>query len=921
MIAALVFFINYKPCSYLLGWDSLQTELYPSLAFKRALFSVWEEYQSLGLTAGMAHASDLVRATFVWLISFALPQNIIRYFVQLFLFLIGGLGMLKLLDFTNKDKKNNFVNFLGSLFYMLNLGTIQIFYVPFEAFSTFFAFLPWEVWIFLKTINKEQVQKRDYFLLFIINLLAVGQAYIQTLFVVYIIILVCLLIGLLIQSRSTLMIKKSLIVFFIIFLVNSFWILPQLYFLKNGGGSIVESAKINQIATGDVFYQNKEKGTLPYFIKMEGFYFDLFDKSNRQLFAPWKKYFRISLIGTLPYIFFGIALIGLIGNFKKNKYSLPFTIALIPIVVALLNNTVLIQTLNDTLRSIHFIDQIFRSPFTKFIIPYSFLFSYFFTQGILLLVPVFKRIHLFEAFICFFIFLYAFPAFQGSFFSPTMKIQIPDEYAQLINYMKTVDKNQRIALLPDYTFWGWFFTHWGYDGSGFLWYGIEQPIVSRTFDVWSDKSEGYFWEMKAATESENINEFEMVLKKYDIDYLLVDSSLLPVVSSLKGMQYDRIDKLLNESPMVSLVKKWPDLALYQVKQTNVKNFITTYQNIPNIGPKYRITNDDRAYLDTNGFQTDQSGLYDEYYPFSELMSQTRISNKNWTISEDQSNFIVKVNLQINPQDYNIVVPTTQNQAILNINGNITYLTSSLITDITDKLLTVYIPKILVKNFDPKLTAITKCASKTTCFGYNAPFLDQNYGYLISINNTNLSGRRLFFYLLDETKDQSYIEDRLIKNLEYYIVPPKYKYGLGYSLDFQNNSYNGITSLNEIKALEVYLFPYNLLKNIKFVKKGYFEIPSRSSLDFQAKKINYFTYEVTTNSSYIVLNQSFDLGWIAFANGKLLTDHVLVNNWANGWSVGSGTKKITIIFWPQYLEFIGFGLLIITFLCILKIKNN
>ena len=98
------------------------------------------------------------------------------------------------------------------------------------------------------------------------------------------------------------------------------------------------------------------------------------------------------------------------------------------------------------------------------------------------------------------------------------------------------------------------------------------------------------------------------------------------------------------------------------------------------------------------------------------------------------------------------------------------------------------------------------------------------------------------------------------------------------------------------------------------------------LNFEAKKINYSTYKVVINnetmkqSNNLILYQSYDSGWIAFANGKHL-DHVLVNNWANGWKIDDQTNNITIIFWPQYLEFLGFALLVIAFLRILLIKDK
>ena len=122
--------------------------------------------------------------------------------------------------------------------------------------------------------------------------------------------------------------------------------------------------------------------------------------------------------------------------------------------------------------------------------------------------------------------------------------------------------------------------------------------------------------------------------------------------------------------------------------------------------------------------------------------------------------------------------------------------------------------------------------------------------------------------------------------------------------------------------------------MKFVRKDFDKLETIFSDNFEANKLNYFTYKVVFNketmkqSNNLILSQSYSPGWVAFSNGKLL-NHVLVNNWANGWKlvasdqwlVNSEKKSIvTIIFWPQYLEFVGFGLMIIAFIYILKLRH-
>jgi len=59
-------------------------------------------------------------------------------------------------------------------------------------------------------------------------------------------------------------------------------------------------------------------------------------------------------------------------------------------------------------------------------------------------------------------------------------------------------------------------------------------------------------------------------------------------------------------------------------------------------------------------------------------------------------------------------------------------------------------------------------------------------------------------------------------------------------------------------------------------------------------------------------------------GKELKEHVLVNNWANGWVLDnndSPNHKFITIFWPQYLEYLGFAILIFTFAGILFLKKS
>src|SRR5438874_485075 len=85
-------FLNYKPGTWLTGWDNLHPEFNFPLNLHRAFSSVWEEYQSLGLEAGMAHAADLPRILILTPFSLFLPISFLRYLWTFLMLILGPIG-------------------------------------------------------------------------------------------------------------------------------------------------------------------------------------------------------------------------------------------------------------------------------------------------------------------------------------------------------------------------------------------------------------------------------------------------------------------------------------------------------------------------------------------------------------------------------------------------------------------------------------------------------------------------------------------------------------------------------------------------------------------------------------------------------------------------------------------------------------
>jgi hypothetical protein len=144
LIVFLMFLTNYNLGTWLSGWDNLHPEFNFFLNVKRSFFGVWQEYQGLGLLGGMGHGSDLIRQIILWLISFILPNSFNRYFFHFLMLLVGAIGVYKLLDYLLTDgERKKTACLAGGVFYLFNLATLQMFYVPLEVYSSHFAFLPW----------------------------------------------------------------------------------------------------------------------------------------------------------------------------------------------------------------------------------------------------------------------------------------------------------------------------------------------------------------------------------------------------------------------------------------------------------------------------------------------------------------------------------------------------------------------------------------------------------------------------------------------------------------------------------------------------------------------------------------------------------------------------------------------------------
>ncbi len=79
-LAGFVAWKNVVPGTYLTGWDNLHTEFdFKNNIIDRGINGVWQYYQGLGVPSGNAHVADLPRQLVLWVASWVIPQNLIRY--------------------------------------------------------------------------------------------------------------------------------------------------------------------------------------------------------------------------------------------------------------------------------------------------------------------------------------------------------------------------------------------------------------------------------------------------------------------------------------------------------------------------------------------------------------------------------------------------------------------------------------------------------------------------------------------------------------------------------------------------------------------------------------------------------------------------------------------------------------------------
>lgn len=982
LITGVICVRNYTPGTFLTGWDTLHPEFNFSQQFSNILFGVFRTDQGLGAVAAHSHMSELPRVFFLWLESFVLPLSFLRYSYIFLCFVLGPLGIYflikKVLSLQKHEHINSFTSssaaFVGALIYIFNLGTIQQFYVPFEMFTTQYAALGW---LFLTAIYVfEKRSLKHIFLLGLVSFLSSSMAYAAVLWYAYFAALLGFLTvyTLLIRTRKAL-ISAALIVL-VTLTVNAYWMLPNFYFLA-ASAKEVSLAQTNKIFSDEAFLHNKQYGTVQDTAILKNFLFNWTDQvdvnTSEDLLRNWKKHLSFPGIIFIGYAVFALCLAGIgLSIYKKSKLMIAFIPVWLLSFVMLMNMNPPFEPIFGFLRdNSALFKEGLRFPFTKFSLLLILSLSVFSAYAFEMLLRVLKRVPLRQiktrymqialiALATLLLLIYGLPMFQGEFISKRMRIQIPNEYFKLFSYMNSKDSTARLAPLPVHSLWGWEYYNWGYQGAGFLWFGVKQPVLARDFDRWNPDNEQYYREISEAIYSRDVKRVEAIARKYKIRYFLLDQNVIFPGNKQNALWHYETKQMFKDSKNIRLVKSFGEnLLLYEVSPSYSKqSYVQSPKEIQSVGPTITGGFVDLASQTFGDYVS--SITPDYYYPSRGLVNRyDRIDPKNVSITDNQltlmlpsipnnyefttswldrdifPEFVQTYNLDTSTEELSVPYLISQNPFVTIPIASSTPVLQDIITK-SDECGTE------TPTTSSKMTLqgdfVRFASQKGASCGYATfPQAKQDFGSMLIIEARNTKGLPTRLCVTNNQTRRCDIYTTLDMGRDwkkyYFMIPPQPSGNLGYAVNFNTVSIGNDESINDIRSVNLVQIPYYRIENLYFIKNAGKTPPENAVSVTRSTKTNPVEYvaqvkRVSKGQGLITFFEAYDPGWTAYSftngytlhnllfpfTGQKLTAHTLINGWANGWTIPSNaiangqTSPVIIVFLPQYLEYAGFVLL-------------
>jgi len=542
LLVSILFLTNVKKNTYFSGWDNLHPEFNFAEYAKRIVFGAWVEHQGLGAPAAQSQLSELSRLPIIFFLSIFLPKNLIRYIFHFLMLFLGAVGMfLFLKKMWVKDEniiRKKFLSLFGAFYYLLNIFTLQQFYISFELFAVQFAFLPFNLITIYNFINSKT--KKNFILLIISQFLFTPTAHTPTVF--YISFIFFLLFAFFIiwekYKNLTLFLKNGLSFSLIIFFVHSYWIIPNIYYILFKSNYVTES-RANYLFNQESKWSVIEAGDIKSLISGVHYLFTWKDfnfntRKYELIFKEWINHFSNPLILFFLIIFNIFSLFGIFYTLiKKEIGKIRFSILIFHVfaLIFLWSGLFLPTKLINFFYASSIIKESFRNPFTKLQIVFSF------TTTLLLITTIEfigKKIHKalaywLSGFLFILLTITYYPSFKGQFINEKLKTNIPQEYFEAYDFFQKQDKDLRVLELPFLSDAGWVYYDWGrkgnYQGIGINFFGIPQPYLTPDFARWEETNDFFYHELRYALNNKDASHLKDIFMKYNIDLILVDENL------------------------------------------------------------------------------------------------------------------------------------------------------------------------------------------------------------------------------------------------------------------------------------------------------------------------------------------------------------------------------------------------------------
>lgn len=935
LITSLLSYLNYTPGTFLTGWDTLHPEFNFPKQLSNILYGVFRTDQGLGAIAAHSHMADLPRILFLYLESFLLPLSFLRYSYVFLCLTLGPLGIYfltqKILSLRAYAKQSHLSTptshlppltsqlspFLAALFYLFNLGTVQHFIVPFEMFTTQYAFLPW---LFLAALLFLQKPNTKHLLIFsLVSFLASPMAYAAVLWYAYAVGITLFLFTYLLFNRTKKNLKSVILILLSVLFTNAYWLFPNWYFLITAASN-VSDAQTNKLFSDEAFLHNKQYGNFLDTALFKNFLFNWNIQktltSTEPLLAAWKNHLSNPFVIGIGYMFFAVSILGIIIScVRKNIIGISLLPVFILSFIMIINMNPPFEALFSYLRDNYpLFREGLRFPFTKFSILLMFTASIFYGIAVSELFSLINKIKffprkfsLFFTTILFSLFsiLYSWPMFSGNLIHTSMRSNIPQSYFDFFTFMESQPDNARIAPLPMHSLWGWEYYDWPgangsqeveYQGAGFLWFGTTQPTLSRDFDRWNINNEQYFREMNNAIYSRDPELVESLAEKYKIKYFVLDENIIFPGNKQNALWHYETKNTFDKSSRIKLVKEFGDhLQLYEFSGIDSKSFVESPRFYGSVGPALTGGFLDVAATKYNDYIYEKSPLY--YFPTRDFIDRyNRINPENILLQDGI--LTLKLSTTI-PEGYLIteewLSPEIYPDFMIDFNYDLSGETlslpyiigSDLYTPIATVSATIPVTDTIQRSpecgevrsnskseFMKEQGFVRMSAENGSSCGYiNFPSEKQDFGNILMLEARNVEGLPIRLCITNKLSRKCDIYTSLDKGKNwkkyYFVIPPQPSGDTGYAVHFNTVSIGDVPSINDIRMAHMVQMPYYRVQNLSFARNNA-PRPFENGLmvtSSQELTPSEYVVEISKTASFspglLTLQKAYVAGWQAY----------------------------------------------------------